>query len=156
MARGGARNRSGPQADPNSGRSERRGIKLTALPSDGYDGDVPDWPLEPEMTTTEESYWAAAWRMPQAWAWSQPSEQWRIPSVARWVRLAVRCDELDAGAAHLAQLHRFADQIGMTPAGLKENGWAIVTDEVGEKRADRKPEDQPKRERRLRAADATA
>src|SRR5690606_36081339 len=117
MARGGARNRSGPQADPNSGRSERRGIKLTALPSDGYDGDVPDWPLEPEMTATEESYWAAAWRMPQAWAWSQPSEQWRIPSVARWVRLAVRCDELDAGAAHLAQLHRFADQIGMTPAG---------------------------------------
>lgn len=144
MARGGARNRSGPQPDPKSERSERRGIKLTALPSDGYDGDVPAWPLEPEMTATEESYWAAAWRMPQAWAWSQPSEQWRIPSVARWVRLAVRCDELDAGAAHLAQLHRFADQIGMTPAGLRENGWAIAVDQISEKRAaESKPEPTP-------------
>ena len=152
MARGGARNLSGPPADPDSGRSDRRGIKLTALPSDGYDGEVPDWPLTPDATGTEESYWAAAWSTPQAWAWSQPSESWRVPSVARWVRLAVRCDELDAGAAHLAQLHRFADQIGMTPAGLRENGWAIATDEVGERRADREQATQPKRERRLRAA----
>ena len=45
MARGGARNRSGPQPDPNSARSDRRGIKLTSLPATGYDGQVPDWPL---------------------------------------------------------------------------------------------------------------
>ncbi len=29
---------------------------------------------------------------------------------------------------------RLADQIGMTPAGLKENGWKIATDQVGAKR----------------------
>ena len=35
------------------------------------------------------------------------------------------------------QLHdRIADQIGLTPAGLRENGWAIAQDEVGAKRAD--------------------
>ena len=45
MARGGARNRSGPQADPSSGRSDRRGLKFTALPASGYDGEVPEWPL---------------------------------------------------------------------------------------------------------------
>ena len=135
MSRGGARNRSGPAAKESSGRSDRRGYKLTALPAEGYDGPVPDWPLEPEATPTELSYWERAWRTPQACAWSLPSESWRVPTVARWVRLAVRCDQMDAGAAHLAQLHRFADQIGMTTAGLAEMGWKVAVDEVAEKAA---------------------
>lgn len=155
MARGGARNRSGPQPDPSSGRSERRGIKLTALPSDGYDGPVPDWPL-PSRTVyyfdedkarrideaateavddRERELWEWAWSTPQAWAWSQPSESWRVMTVAMWVRTFVLCESSEATAADKGSLHRFADQIGMTPAGLKENGWAIAVDQVGEKRA---------------------
>lgn len=134
MARGGARNRSGPQPDPESGRSDRRGYSMTALPADGYDGPVPEWPL-PAVTDRELEVWESAWRTPQACAWSMPSERWRIRTVAMWVRLSVRCEEPDAGAALLAQLHRFADQIGMTTAGLSEMGWRVAVDEVGEKRA---------------------
>lgn len=175
MARGGARNRSGPQPDPSSGRSERRGIKLTALPADGYDGEVPEWPLparqvyyfedktrvlDEDATESvmdrEREVWEWAWRTPQAWAWSQPSESWRMMTVAMWVRTFVLCESSEATAADKGSLHRFADQIGLTPAGLKENGWAIATDEVGEKRAERAPTtDQPRRERRLRAADGS-
>ena len=99
MPSGGARNRSGPAANENSERSDRRGFKLTALPAEGYDGDAPAWPLEPAANATERSYWERAWRTPQACAWSMPSESWRIPTVARWVRLSVRCDAPDAGAA---------------------------------------------------------
>ena len=134
MSSGGARNRSGPAANENSERSDRRGFKLTALPAEGYDGDVPAWPLEPAANATERSYWERAWRTPQACAWSMPSESWRIPTVARWVRLSVRCDAPDAGAAHLGQLHRFADQIGMTTAGLAEMGWKVTVDELSERR----------------------
>ena len=134
MARGGARNRSGPQADPNSGRSDRRGYKLTALPAEGYSGPVPEWPIEPAPSEVEQAVWDKAWRTPQACAWSMPSESWRIPTVARWVRLSVRCDAPDAGAAHLGQLHRFADQIGMTTAGLAEMGWKVTVDELSERR----------------------
>jgi len=50
-----------------------------------------------------------------------------------WVRTSVRAEELDAGAALLGQLHRFADQIGMTTAGLAEMGWKVAVDEVTEK-----------------------
>ncbi len=50
------------------------------------------------------------------------------------VRLSVRCDAPDAGAAHLGQLHRFADQIGMTTAGLAEMGWKVTVDELSERR----------------------
>ena len=103
MSSGGARNRSGPQADPNSERSDLRGYSLTALPSEGYAGPVPEFPL------------------PDA-------------SVAMWTRLSVRCEDPEAGAALYAQLHRFADQIGMTTAGLAEMGWRVKVDEVAVKR----------------------
>lgn len=163
MARGGARNRSGPSADPASGRSDRRGFTLTSLPSEGFQGDAPKFPLEPIVLFSEywdgqgrdrvkvrerdeggtESFrdresqiWAEAWSTPQACAWS--TQSWRWPVVAEYCRLKTVI-ELDpaASAALVAQLHRYRDQIGLTPAGLKENGWAIATNEVAAKAAQR-------------------
>ena len=163
MSRGGSRNRSGPQADPNSARSDRRGFKLTALPSEGYDGDVPDFPLQPIVLFTEyfdgqgkdrtkikerddggtESFrereaevWAEAWATPQAAAWSM--QAWRWPIVAEYCRMKTVVEfDPSASAALIGQLHRYRDQIGLTPAGLRENGWAIAVDEVAA-RADAK------------------
>lgn len=175
MARGGARNRSGPQADPNSERSERRGFSLTALPAKGYAGPVPEWPLDLRIVNTPQTteggrtamlydqhetekanereleVWEWAWSTPQACAWSMPSESWRLLTIAMWVRTYVICESSWATAADKSSLHRFADQIGMTPAGLRENGWEIKKDELAERAAHRvAPEPQPKRERRLR------
>jgi len=171
MARGGARNRSGPQPDPSSGRSDRRGLSFTALPAHGYYGPVPSWPL-PERTawvtyvedgaklrerdavetasiaSREAALWAWVWRTPQAWAWAQPSESWRLHTIAMWVRTYVLCESSDASAADKGSLHRFADQIGLTPAGLRENGWAIAKDEVAAKAAE--STDPPRRSARDR------
>lgn len=135
MPRGGARNRSGPAADPNSGRSDARGFKLTALPSEGYQGEVPAFPL-PRPSERELEVWESAWRTPQACAWAMPSEAWRARTVALWVRTTVRCEDPEAPASLLSQLHRFADQIGMTTAGLAEMGWKVAVDETAAKRAD--------------------
>ena len=149
MPRGGARNRSGPAADPKSGRSDRRGFTLTALPAEGFDGEVPPWPLPKrlvhfveyedkrpvrvfdeeateQVAAREAELWAWAWRTPQACGWSMPSEQWRSYTVAMWVRTAVICESSDATAADKNSLHRFADQIGLTTAGLREMGWKIA------------------------------
>jgi hypothetical protein len=142
MSSGGARNRSGPQANPESGRSDQRGYSLTALPAEGYRGEAPEFPL-PTPTTRELEVWAQVWRTPQACAWSMPSESWRIRTVAMWVRLTVRCEESDAPASLLGQLHRFADQIGMTTAGLAEMGWRVAVDEVAKRGAEKAAE--PKR-----------
>ncbi len=127
MARGGARNRSGPKADENSARSDARSYKLEALPAAGYDGPIPDFPL-PDLTEREAQVWETTWRTPQACAWSLPSETWRIPTVAMWVRVKVRCEDPGVPATVYGQLHRFADQIGMTTAGLAEMGWKISRD----------------------------
>src|SRR3982750_4143250 len=91
MARGGARNRSGPKADEKSGRSDARGYSLTALPAEGFTGTAPDFPL-PNPTARELEVWAQAWTTPQACAWSMPSEAWRTSTVAMWVRVKVRCE----------------------------------------------------------------
>lgn len=151
MARGGARNRSGPKAVEDSARSDRRGYKLDALPAAGYDGPVPDFPLPervvmrweyedkrrfqvPDADATEavaereQELWEWAWSTPQACAWSMPSEAWRLHTIAMWVRTFVVCEGSDATAADKGSLHRFADQIGMTTAGLAEMGWKISTD----------------------------
>ncbi|GIG27175.1 hypothetical protein [Cellulomonas denverensis] len=151
MTRGGARNRSGPQADPKSGRSDRRGFSLTALPNEGYRGEAPDFPLPPAVVIfeyfedkqkvrevdqgasesrreREAELWEWAWRTPQAAAWAR--ESWRWQTVAMWVRTSAICESPEATAADKNALHRFADQIGMTPAGLKENGWAIAAAEI--------------------------
>ena len=134
MAHGGARNRSGPPPDPSSGRSDRRGLTLTSLPA-SYAGLVPEFPL-PGATERELELWAEAWSWPQANGWALATETPRRRAVAMWVRTAVRCEAVDAPANLLAQLHRFADQAALTPAGLAEAGWSIAKDEVRERRAD--------------------
>ena len=127
MSRGGARNRSGPQVDENSGRSDARGYTLTALPPAGYDSDAPNFPL-PLASDRELAMWAQVWTTPQACAWSL--EPWRWHVVAMYVRTFVQAEDTEApNAALLGQIHRFGDQIGLTPAGLKENGWKIAEPE---------------------------
>lgn len=153
MSRGGARNRSGPTASEDSGRSDRRGFSLTSLPAGGYDGPVPDFPL-PAPSERELEVWETAWRSPQACAWSMPSEAWRTRTVAMWVRLSVRCETEDAPAALLGQLHRFADQIGMTTAGLAEMGWKVAVDEVSAKAAEKPAKPASSRDR-LKAVKAS-
>lgn len=176
VARGGARNRSGPQPLEGSGRSDRRGYSLQALPAEGFSGPVPAWPLPPRqvwlsyrvdgesvrerdrgaedlVAAREAELWEWAWRTPQACAWSLPSEAWRAQTVARWVRHAVLCESHEAKAADHAQLHRYADQVGLTTAGLREMGWKVAVDEVAVARTARAVEP-VKRERRLRSAGA--
>ena len=101
MGSGGSRNRSGPAPDPNSGRSDRRGFSLTALPNEGYQGEAPHFPLVglgeggQEVAQRERVIWESAWTTPQAAAWAR--ESWRWPIVAEYCRLKAIV-ELNAGA----------------------------------------------------------
>jgi hypothetical protein len=135
MTSGGPRNRSGPQPDPGSLRSSKRGLAFRSLPIDGYGGGAPDWPL-PDQSDREAVVWERVWRSPQADAWAD--EPWRWHTVAMYVRWLVRMEDSEASAALGNVVVRFADQVGMTPAGLRENGWVIGDGDVdgeGEKPA---------------------
>jgi hypothetical protein len=144
MAHGGARNRSGPPAKEDSGRSDRRGFALTALPAEGYQGDVPEFPL-PNASARELEVWTSAWRTPQACAWAMASESWRVPFVADWVRVTVRCEDVEAPASLFAAKFRLEDRIGLSTAGLAEMGWKVAVDETAAKRQSQ-PAAEPKRQ----------
>lgn len=144
MSKGGARTRSGPPKDPNSGRSERQGFKLTALPSEGYRGDVP--PLEdflPSPSARHLAVWATLWTTPQACAWSM--EPWRWPVVADLVKYSVRSEPADAPAALATAVRQLRDDVGLSKAGLIANGWAIAVDQVAEQRAEHEDDKPPAR-----------
>ncbi|MFT3661981.1 MAG: hypothetical protein QM809_11425 [Gordonia sp. (in: high G+C Gram-positive bacteria)] len=125
---GGARNRSGPAPSLTSARSDARDVRAKRLPVGGYRGDFP--PLSeflPDATEREGQVWADLWRTPQASQWAV--ESWRHRTVAMYVRWLVRAEDPEATAATITASQRMADQIGMTPAGLRENGWLIVADD---------------------------
>lgn len=171
MTSGGRRNRSGPQKSEDSGRSDRANYSLTALPAEGYKGAAPDFPLPRRDVFTKEwneagkqiqifdaaetarvaerelEFWAWLWTTPQACAWSMPSEAWRLHTVALYVRTFVICESGSATAADKGSLHRFADQIGMTTAGLAEMGWKVAVDQTAEKRAAKSEPSRPKSSR---------
>ncbi|GAB3656535.1 hypothetical protein [Glycomyces tarimensis] len=121
MASGGARNRSGPPKDQNSLRSAD-GTPLRVLPATPFNRAFPEFPL-PNATVREDTLWRQAWQAPQAWAWIE--QPWRWQTIALWVRRTAMAESDEAKANDINAMIRLADQIGMTPAGLKENGWTI-------------------------------
>ena len=167
MSKGGARVRSGPMADPNSERSEKRQYTLTALPREGYSGKPPAFPLpikrfyeelegeqaEDKAATKsfrdrESAIWREYWKMPQACAWE--SNRWLWETLGELCRLKTVVEfNPDKNAALVAQLHRYRDQVGLTPAGMRDNGWKIADVEPEPLKA--VASDAPvRRERRLR------
>lgn len=106
MASGGYRNRPGPSATPDSGRSDRRSLKFNELTSEGRDGRRPAaWPLADPRVYIEEvengkpvkeyeadesalrkdaelELWEQVWTYAQAVAWVR--EPWRWKIIAMW------------------------------------------------------------------------
>lgn len=65
-------------------------------------------------------------KLPQAIAWHMPECAYLFNTVALYVRQFRLCESGEAKAADRATLQRYADTIGLTPQGLKMNGWRIV------------------------------
>ena len=158
MPKGGARTRSGPPPDAGSLASARKGLTLGLLPREGFAGEPPAWPLL-NPTERELEVWAQTWALPQGAAWS--SEPWRWRTVAQWVRLSVRMESPVSIPGLGTLVLRLQDEIGLTVAGLKHNGWAISRDEVQLKRDEGEAAPEPRRSRgsardRLAVVDASA
>lgn len=137
MAKGGARNRSGPPKDPKSLKSGLIGFTLTALPNGGYDGEVPDLlDYLPAATERQRDIWAKLWTTPQACAWS--TEAWRWPVIADLAKYLARADDPEAPIGIATAVRQLRDDVGLSKAGLIANGWAIAVDETTAKRAAKK------------------
>lgn len=150
MPSGGARARSGPPADPNSARSERRADGWTTLPAEGYQGRVPTFPLE-EPLASEKKLWRLLWRKPQAIMWQRNGLTFQV---AAYVRAFLEANQRSAPASLKTAVLRMEDTLGISTVGLNALRWRIAADELASKRTEpaAEAEERPAPVRRLRQA----
>jgi hypothetical protein len=125
MPRGGHA-RSGPAHDPQSGRSESRGLTSVAvLPATGYQGKLPGLNRYlPKPTRQHREVWERLWRTPQACVWIK--EPWRHPVVAELARLEVMTLDPEGCAVGIWQaIRQRRDDLGLSTAGRRLEGWEI-------------------------------
>lgn len=103
------------------------------LPAEGRKGEPPEWPVGGRVSAAERKAWAELWSTPQAAAWDRLGSGTRR-EVARYCRLLVRAERVDATAAVHSQATALADRLGLTPKAMRMLLWEIVSDEVTEKR----------------------
>jgi hypothetical protein len=143
MVSGGARARSGPAPDPDSYRS--LGREWVDLPAGGFVGDVPDFPLpkcavfdvyfvdkqrvrEFNAEATEDLWaqelelWAELWAKPQAAAWFSLGLKFQV---AAYVRAFLESVKADAVSGLKTTVLRMETELGLSVAGMRQNGWQI-------------------------------
>lgn len=118
------------------------------LPAKGREGEVPVWPLPGRQSPAEREAWVQLWSTPQAFAWETLG--W-TRTVARYCRLMVRAEKLDAYAALHAQATALEDRLGLSPKSMRMLLWQIAPDEapIVPEAAAEPPEDEVAKRRRL-------
>lgn len=149
MTSGGARARSGPPADPNALRRDRKDDKdWVSLPG-GRVEDVPGFPLA-DAADDELELWAELWEKPQAHMWLALGLKYQV---AFYVRNFLKAAAVDAAAAWVAGVLRQEAEIGLSTVGMGQLRWRIAVDEVAERREESKPARKSSRDR-LKVVDA--
>lgn len=147
MVSGGARARSGPPADPNALRRDRKDDKawvtLPVVPVD----EVPAFPLA-EASNAELELWAELWRKPQGHMWAALGLKFQV---AFYVRNFLKAAAVDAAAAWVAGVLRQESELGLSTVGMGQLRWRIAVDEVAERREEAKPPARKSARDRLKA-----
>ena len=131
MARGGARRNSGPAPDPNALRRDRKDdAGWVTLPSGGYEGVVPEFPLG-DVSGVELDLWLRLWRKPQAAMWAKLGLEFEV---AAYVRAFVESVLPEASAGLKTAVLRMAAEIGLSLPGMHSLRWKFSEDEVAARR----------------------
>ena len=134
MTSGGARARSGPPADPNALRRDRKDdAAWVTLPVGGFDGEIPKFPL-PDALGAEVELWETLWRKPQAAQWSRMGLEFEV---AAYVRAFLESVEAEASAGLKTAVLRMSAEIGLSLPGMHSLRWKFSEDEVAEVRQER-------------------
>lgn len=122
---GGIRRGAGRPTDPNSMRSQIKGLAgkqdWVTLPAAGREGETPVWPLE-MVKPVELDLWAKLWVKPQALMWEHAGLEF---TVAHYVRTFFEAAEPGATAGVKSAAIRLEAELGISLPGMKMLGWQI-------------------------------
>lgn len=145
-----ARPRSGPAPDPDALRRDRKSDSAwTTLPSGGFTGPVPDWPLA-DGSDREAELWSAFWRKPQAVLWARNQQAFEV---AMHVRCFAEAERLGAPTSIRTLVRQQADALLLTIPAMHSARVRMASDELAPVRAAPRPAgpSQPSVRDRLRA-----
>jgi hypothetical protein len=100
--------------------------KVTHLPIDRVDREVPPWPLQDPAAPDEQRAWVHVWSLPQAEAWALMRCE-RI--VARYCRLLVRAERGKgdgSGVAYQNECRQLEDRLGLNPKAAFNLNWLFI------------------------------
>lgn len=101
-----------------------------------------------EQKRLEAELWNSLWGLPQAVQWERLG--W-LRDVAQYVRHKVMAELGDLDSAKEAR--QWSDRLGLTPLAMLRLRWAVVADEVAERRTTKATPAKPAARRRLKVAD---
>lgn len=127
---------SGPAPDPDALRRDRKddAAGWTSLPSEGFKGDLPEWPLSTggPLGGVESELWAKVWCKPQAAQWSRLG---LVFQVAAYVRSYVESTDGESTSAGLTTaVLRMEDGLGISVKGMMTLRWKLAVDEMSTRR----------------------
>lgn len=132
----GGHGRSGPPADPNALRRDRKDDReWVSLPSEGFEGEVPAFPLA-GASVVETDLWGRLWRKPQGFMWSRLGLEFQV---AAYVRTFLESVEPKASAGLKTAALRMEAELGLSTVGMGQLRWRIAADELAERRDDDEP-----------------
>lgn len=99
----------------------RNGREWVLLPAEGFAGPVPGWPFEP-TDAAEVAMWDELWSKPQAAEWARLGLTYQV---AAYVRAFVESTAAEASAGLKTAVLRMEVELGISPSGMKQNGWLI-------------------------------
>lgn len=122
-----------PKSDAARRRRNAPMANTIKLPSEGREGAPPSWPFG----GTAPKIWAELWSTPQAVAWERLGWS-RV--VARYCRVLLLAESPESmTAALLGEVRQLEDRLGLSPMSMLRLRWEVVSDEVTERREERKP-----------------
>lgn len=116
----------GPAPSPFARRRNAR-PDWVKLPSGGFSGEVPDWPLN-HFPEGHRELWVELWRTPQAQMWVEFG--W-TRLVARYAQILLICEGPEATAALLGECRQLEDRLGLSPMAMKRLQWEVSSEPVG-------------------------
>jgi len=106
---------------PHSRATRAGGTRVLLLLPNECSLPVPPLPGGRKWSADERKLWKSLWTGPQANAWDDSF----VPAVAAYIVHATAVYEGTASAWQAAEFRHLGAQLGLTPAGLLNLGWAI-------------------------------